>query len=68
MNRGRTNCAHARRQSVILPLKLAAKRRSKGQRYYPRPSKALADSTRAELKAVRPSCFDLRTTDFVPAL
>ena len=58
MNRSRTNCAHARVLLGLVPLKLAGKRRSKGQRYYPRPPKALAGS-----KAVRPSCLEVRATE-----
>ncbi len=68
MNRSPMNCHHARILLLFVPLKLAAKRRSKGQRYYPRPPKALVGSLDSRSKAVRPSCLGVRTTDSVSAL
>jgi hypothetical protein len=68
MNQSRTNCADDRIRPVFFPLKFAGKRRSKGQRYYPRPPKASAGSWDRGLKVVRSSCLAVRTADSVPVL
>jgi len=62
------NCPHVHTLSGYLPLMLAAKRHSKGQRYYPRPLNALAGSWDSGSKPVRPSCLVVCTTDSVPAV
>ena len=50
------NCHHTQLPSMFVPLHFQAARRSKGQRYYPRPPKAEDATSPTGQTAVRYSC------------